>query len=1420
MSIFSRLLELAGVLSWGWKGGSGRRRPTLRRPIRRSAPALEGLEERLVPTLMGQQLFPSDNPWNQNIANAPVAANSASIIANIGASTRLTPNWGAADPTSSNPLYGMPINIVHGNSTARVNVIIDNYPGESDLVSVPIPTNAVIEGDFQNGPNMNGGGYNAGQRGDSHLIVWDEDTNTAYELYGVSRPNDPTLFPNTSFVELPKTDTAWHAAQETVWNMNTDTFRTLGATSADAAGLSILAGLARPDEALPVSQGGQGTINHALRVTLPGGEVNPQYVYPASHVVSESQASNKIPLGGRLRLEDTPAIDALISNMPPESQALARAMQQYGLIVADIGSAMYVSGASSLTDTVDTPNTNLTWNLNDIFAANGLESLNAGDFQVVDLTPRVTGLSASSGTPGSTITITGQNFSGAAGHLSVLFGTTASTSVNVLSDTQVTAVVPNGSGTVDVTVQSGVNETDNISSNPNANVNAPIFGYGTSATSPADRFTFGTSAVTLQSISVTPANPSATVGNSVTFTATGIFSDNSTEVLTGGVTWASSSTAVATIDSTGKATAVTAGPTTITANVGGVSGSTTLTVTPAAVAPTVTHVDPATGPATGGTTVTITGTGFTGVTGVSFGGRAATSFTVVSPTKITARAPAGTVGQAVDISVTTSGGTSATSTADRFSYTAVTFPPPSNLRVTPGNGSVTFSFDRPTSPVNYYPYAELIGSTLYPIYVGFSDPFTITANNQGPLVNGTTHTFEMAITYANGHTSAWSSPITVTIGGTGTAAPTVTHVDPASGPTAGGTTVTITGTGFTGATGVSFGGTAATSFNVVSATQITAKAPAGTAGTVDLTVATAAGTSATSTADRFSYVAAPTITTQPTAVTVSAGQPATFTVAAAGTGSLTYQWQKFIGGNWVNVSTSNTSAFTGATSPTFTITSPQTSDAGTYWVVVTNAGGSVDSSAVSLTVNAVPVAPTVTTNPTSQTVAAGSSVTFISAASGTPTPTVQWQVSTGGAFTNIAGATSPTYTFTATASMNGYRFQAVFTNSAGTATTSAATLTTTTTTGITLANGQQMVVDAGQTVTGVTVLPGGYLLVLAGGTDVGSVIEGGDETVEAGGHTVGTTITGTGGVDGDIEIFGTADGLILDAGYINVDQGGTVNNTTINGDIMYVSGGGTANNTTIFAGGSTTIIGGGVDNGTVLDGGTEWVRSGAVSNGTTVNNGGIEYTFLGGLSNNLTVNNGGSVTMLGTVIGATINSGGAITVYDGGSATGAILDNGTLAFALNGTNTFAAQLTGNGVLSVQGTGKLVVSNALNSNVGVNIGNSSSLELAAAANANIVFGYQSTLKLDDSQGFTGTLTATPGYLDVIDLGDVPFVAGVTTVQFVENAAHTQGVLTVSDQAGGGPTVQLTLLGDFSTGVFSIATDGQAGPHPGTLVTGPF
>ena len=428
--------------------------------------------------LLGQDLFPANNPWNQDISSAPVATNSASIISAIGGSTKIHPDWGDDSPANgTSPLYGIPYNVVHGNTTAKVSVIIDDYPGESDIVPAPIPTNAVIEGDYQNGPNPSGPGYNTGQRGDSHLLIWDEDNNIGYEFYGAARPGD-----TNTIDETPHTDGKWHAAQETVWNYNTNDFRPLGYTSADAAGLSILAGLARPDEGLPVSQGGQGAINHALRMTLPGSIVGDQYIYPASHVVTES---GTLPLGSRLRLKNNSTVNSLIAAMGPESQIVAHAMQQYGLILADVGSAMYVTGASAAVNA--TNGISLVWNMDDIL--DGLEQLRASNFDVVSLAPAVTNLSQSSGAAGTSLTINGYNFSGAAGHISVFFGTNSAPTPDVLSDSQISVAVPAGTGTVNVTVQSGLYEPDTYDG-PGANVNEPIFGYGVSATNAAAQFTY------------------------------------------------------------------------------------------------------------------------------------------------------------------------------------------------------------------------------------------------------------------------------------------------------------------------------------------------------------------------------------------------------------------------------------------------------------------------------------------------------------------------------------------------------------------------------------------------------------------------------------------------------------------------------------------------------------------------------------------------------------------------------------------------------------------------------------------------------------------------------------------------------------------------------------------------------------------
>ncbi|MFN9294506.1 MAG: beta strand repeat-containing protein [Planctomyces sp.] len=177
---------------------------------------------------------------------------------------------------------------------------------------------------------------------------------------------------------------------------------------------------------------------------------------------------------------------------------------------------------------------------------------------------------------------------------------------------------------------------------------------------------------------------------------------------------------------------------------------------------------------------------------------------------------------------------------------------------------------------------------------------------------------------------------------------------------------------------------------------------------------------------------APAITQNPSSQTVVAGNTATLTATASGSPSPTVQWQVSTnsGTSWSNIS--------GATSTTYSFTAAAGDNGKQYRAVFTNTAGSATSTAATLTVQ---YAPTVTTQPTSQTVLSGATVTFTAAASGNPTPTVKWQSNSGSGWSDIAGATSVTYSFTATAGDNGVQYRAVFTNGIGSdATTNPATL--------------------------------------------------------------------------------------------------------------------------------------------------------------------------------------------------------------------------------------------------------------------------------------------------------------------------------------------------------------------------------------------
>src|SRR5262249_40617836 len=223
--------------SWEDRVHANRARIRFRFQVR-FVPHWHQLEDRTMPSYFGNQVFPLDNPWNQKITSTPVAANSDAIIAHIvshssnSAGPALHPDFG--NPVINNALYGIPINVV-GAGQPAVPIVIPNfgYGDESDNpnapIPIPIPAGAVLEGDGPTGPAA------PTDRGDSHLLVYDKDANKLYELYQATRPNEST-YPDGSAHTLG----TWGAFQESVWDLNANTFRTLGWTSADAAGLPIM----------------------------------------------------------------------------------------------------------------------------------------------------------------------------------------------------------------------------------------------------------------------------------------------------------------------------------------------------------------------------------------------------------------------------------------------------------------------------------------------------------------------------------------------------------------------------------------------------------------------------------------------------------------------------------------------------------------------------------------------------------------------------------------------------------------------------------------------------------------------------------------------------------------------------------------------------------------------------------------------------------------------------------------------------------------------------------------------------------------------------------------------------------------------------------------------------------------------------
>jgi hypothetical protein len=281
-------------------------------------------------SLNGFLPFPADNLWNQNIASAPVDPNSAAIINYIGASDPVHPDFGSGEYNGSS--IGIPY-IVVDSSQAPVVINFTAYGSESDPGPMPVPASAPIEG------------YPNPGSGDRHVLVLDNSNCWLYELYS----------------SYPQNDGSWNAASAAVWDLTADEQRPLTWTSADAAGLSIFAGLARYDEVA------SGAIKHALRFTLQNSRA--AFVPPASHWASTTSNANAAPMGMRMRLK----ADFDISGFSATNQVILTALQHYGMIMADNGSNMYVSGA---------PDDR--WDNDDL---HNLDQVTAANFEVVQMNP-------------------------------------------------------------------------------------------------------------------------------------------------------------------------------------------------------------------------------------------------------------------------------------------------------------------------------------------------------------------------------------------------------------------------------------------------------------------------------------------------------------------------------------------------------------------------------------------------------------------------------------------------------------------------------------------------------------------------------------------------------------------------------------------------------------------------------------------------------------------------------------------------------------------------------------------------------------------------------------------------------------------------------------------------------------------------
>jgi hypothetical protein len=251
------------------------------------------------PTVAGCPIFPADNIWNSRVEKLPLDPKSLDYIQSIGADKPLHADFGSGN-YAGGPI-GIPFVMVPGNQK-RVHIVFD-YRDGSDLSDYPIPPDAPIEG----GP---------GSRGDRHILILDRDNCVLWEI----------------FAARPQPDGTWRAGSGAIFDLKCNCLRPDGWTSADAAGLPILPGLVRYEEVA------SGEIRHALRFSSP--RTRNSAVWPARHFASRFSDPDSAPMGQRFRLKASFSL----SGFSPDAQVILRALQVYGMMLADNGGAWFLSG--------------------------------------------------------------------------------------------------------------------------------------------------------------------------------------------------------------------------------------------------------------------------------------------------------------------------------------------------------------------------------------------------------------------------------------------------------------------------------------------------------------------------------------------------------------------------------------------------------------------------------------------------------------------------------------------------------------------------------------------------------------------------------------------------------------------------------------------------------------------------------------------------------------------------------------------------------------------------------------------------------------------------------------------------------------------------------------------------------------------